>query len=112
LSSTATVIAIAIEMLCGVVGALAVGWWWPRLGLTKIRTALIGMVGGFALTFVATQLPDIGHLVGHVENAADSTMRGVGGLTPAVLIGVGVSGLLGGGILMAVQALIRSRSNG
>ncbi|MEI5678513.1 hypothetical protein G6N74_21390 [Mesorhizobium sp. CGMCC 1.15528] len=112
MSSTATVIAIAIEMLCGVAGALAVGWWWPRLGLAKITTALIGMVGGFALTFVAAQFPGIGYLVGHVENAADSTMRGVGGLTPAVLIGAGVSGLLGGGILMAVLGLIRSRLNG
>jgi hypothetical protein len=112
MSPTETVIAIVIEMLCGAAGAVAVRWWWPSLRLTKIITVLAGMVGGFALTFVAAQIPGIGRLVGHVENAADSAMRGVGGLTPTVLIGVGVSGLLGGVILMAVLGLIRNRANG
>ena len=34
---------------------------------------------------------DAGRFVGHVENAADATARGVGGLTPAVLVGVGIA---------------------
>ena len=106
MSPTETVIAIAIEMLCGAAAAFAVRWWWPGPGLTRITTVLLGMAGGFALTFVAAQIPGIGHLVGHVENAADSAMRGVGGLTPAVLIGVGVSGLLGGAILTVIVAFI------
>lgn len=63
------------------------------------------------MTFVAAQIPGIGHLVGHVETAADSVMHGIGGLTPAVLIGVGVAGLLGGAILTAILGLIRSGSN-
>jgi hypothetical protein len=113
MSTTETVTAIAIEMACGAAGARAVRCWWPRLGfITKTTTLLTGVVGGFALTFIAAQIPGIGHLVGHVETAADSAMRGVGGLTPAVLIGVGVSGLPGGVILMAVLGLIRNRANG
>ncbi|PAP95205.1 hypothetical protein CIT31_14160 [Mesorhizobium wenxiniae] len=112
MSPTETVIAIAIEILCGAAGALAVRWWWPSLELTKIAAVLAGMAGGFALTFVAAQIPGIGHLVGHAENAADSVMRGLGGLTPAVLIGVGVSGLLGGVVLMTVLGLIRARVKG
>ena len=111
MSPTEAVIAIAIEMLCGAAGALAVRWWWPGLGLTRITTVLAGMVGGFVLTFVAAQIPGIGHLVGHAENAANSVMRGVGGLTPAILVGVGVSGLLGGALLVAVLGLIRNGAN-
>jgi hypothetical protein len=110
LSPTETVIAIVIEMACGAAGALAVRWWWSGLGLAKITTVLVGMVGGFALTFAAAQIPGISHLVGHIENAADSAMRGTGGLTPAVLIGVGLSGLLGGVILMAALGLARNRA--
>ena len=64
------------------------------------------------MTFVAAQIPGIGHLVGHVETAADSVMQGIGGLTPTVLIGVGVAGLLGGAILTAILGLIRNGSNG
>lgn len=112
MSPTETFIAIAIEMLCGAAGALAVRWWWSGLGLAKTTSVLAGMVGGFALTFAAAQIPGIGHLVGHVETAADSVMHGIGGLTPTVLIGVGVSGLLGGAILTAVLGLIRNGSNG
>lgn len=109
MSPTETVIAIVIEMLCGAAGAFAVRWW-SDLRLTKITTVLAGMAGGFALTFVAARIPGIGHLVGHVENAADSVMRGMGGLTPAVLVGVGVAGLLGGVILTTVLGLIRNRA--
>jgi hypothetical protein len=106
MSPTETVIAIAIEMLCGAAAALAARWWWPGLGLAKVTTILAGMAGGFALTFVAAQIPGIGHLVGHVESVTDSVMRGIGGLTPAVLIGVGVSGLLGGVILTVIVGFI------
>jgi hypothetical protein len=111
MSPTGAVIALAIEALCGVAGAFAVRVWWPSLAATRITTVLAGMVGGVALTFIASKIPGIGHLVGHVEAAADAVMQGVGGLTPAVLIGVGVSGLLGGAILMAVLGLVRSVSD-
>ena len=105
MSPTEAVIAIVIEMLCGAAGALATRWW-SGPGLTKITTVLAGMVGGLALTFVAARIPGIGRLVGHVENAADSVMRGTGGLTPAVLVGVGVSGLLGGAILTVIVGFV------
>lgn len=112
MSPTETAIAIAIEMFCGAAAALAVRRWWPDVGLTKIATVLVGMAGGLTLTFIAAQIPGVGHLVGHVENVADSATRGIGGLTLAVLIGVGVSGLLGGAILMAVLGLVSNRANG
>ena len=105
MSPTEAVIAIAIEALCGVAGAFAVRVWWPRLAPTTITTVLAGMVGGIALTFIAAQIPGIGHLVGQVEAAANAVMQGTGGLTPAVLVGIGVSGLLGGAILMAALGL-------
>jgi hypothetical protein len=66
------------------------------------------MIGGYALTLLATHIPGISRFVGHVQNAADSAMRGIGGLTPAVLMGVGISGLLGGVVLAIVVAFFRN----
>jgi len=109
MSPTEAAIAIAIEMVCGAAAALSVRWAWPGLKLDRMAAILAGMVGGVTLTFAAARIPGIGHLVGHVENAADSVMRGVGGLTSAVLIGVGVAGLLGGAILTALLGLVRRR---
>ena len=108
MSPTETAIAIAIEMLCGAAGALPCGGG-ARVGFARITAVLAGMVGGFALTFAAAQVPGIGHLLGHVETAANSVLRATGGLTPAVLIGVGVSGLLGGAVAMLVLGFIRNR---
>lgn len=106
MSPAEAAIAIIVEMLCGAAGAFAARWRWSGLGLTRIATILADMVGGLALTFVAARIPGIGSLVGHVENAADSVMRGTGGLTPAVLVGVGVAGLLGGAILTAIVGFV------
>lgn len=106
LANTAT--AIAIEVLCGAAGALAVRWKVSGLRLGALATVIVGMIGGYGFTLLAAQVPGIGRFVGTVENVTDSTMRGIGGLTPAILIGVGISGLLGGILLTAAVALFRS----
>jgi hypothetical protein len=111
MSPIEAVIAIAIEAVFGIAGAVTIRRWWPGPGYTRTTTVLAGMIGGVVLTFFAAHVPGIGHLVGHVETAADSVMLGIGGLTPAVLIGIGVSGLLGGAILMVALNLIRSGSS-
>ena len=108
MSPTEAVLAIVIEMFCGAAGALAVRWSWPNPGFNKITAVLAGMVGGLAMTYVAARIPGVGHFVGHVESTADSIIRGVGGLTPAVLVGIGVSGVLGGIILTVIVGFIRN----
>lgn len=103
-----TATAIAIELLCGAAGALAIRWKYPCIKLDAFATVIVGMIGGYAFTLLAAHVPGIGHFVRNVENAADSAMRGTGGLTPAILIGVGISGLLGGIFLTVVVALFRN----
>jgi hypothetical protein len=106
LADTAT--AIAIELFCGAAGALAVRWRYPGFGLGAFVAIIVGMIGGYAFTILAAHVPGIGRFVGQVENAADSTMRETGGLTSTILIGVGISGLLGGAILAFIVAVLRN----
>ncbi|TKT69090.1 hypothetical protein [Aquamicrobium sp. LC103] len=105
-------VALAIEIVCGGAGGLAVGWWLRNLSLGTAANALTGAAGGLALTWLAARIPGVGRFVGHVESAADSAIQGVGGLTPAVLVGVGISGLLGGAALTALVGFFRSRAAG
>jgi hypothetical protein len=109
MSGFETFVALIVEAACGAAGGLALGRWVRGVSLGAKANALTGAIGGLALTWLAGRLPGVGRFVGHVENAADATARGVGGLTPAVLIGVGIAGLLGGIILTAFAGFIRSR---
>lgn len=109
MSTADTATAIAIELLCGTAGALAMRWTYPDgLRLGAVSTIVVGMIGGFAFTLLAAHVPGIGRFVGYVENAADSAMLEVGGLTPAILLGAGISGLLGGVILTIVINIFRN----
>ena len=67
----------------------------------------IGMLGGLALTLLAANIPGLGRFVGQVASAADASLRGLGGLTLAVLIGVGIAGLLGGVISISLVGFAR-----
>ena len=109
MSGFETFVALIIETVCGAAGGLALGRLVRGVSIGAQANALTGAIGGLALTWLAARLPGVGRFVGHVENAADATARGVGGLTPAVLVGVGIAGLLGGIILTALAGFIRSR---
>jgi hypothetical protein len=108
MSGSETLIALIIEIVCGATGGIAVSRWTGGAGLGVKADAVIGAVGGLVLTLLAGQLPGVARFVGHVEGAADATARGVGVLTPTVLVGVGVAGLLGGLVLTALTGFIRS----
>jgi hypothetical protein len=110
MSGFETVVALIIEIVCGAAGGLALGRWVRGVSLGATTNAVTGAIGGLALTWLAARLPGVGRFVGHVENAADATARGVGGLTPAILVGVGIAGLLGGTILTALAGFIRNRA--
>jgi hypothetical protein len=103
-----TIMPIIIEIACGAAGGIFLGWFARRLSLGRSGDAFVGAIGGLALTWLATRTPGISHFVGHVEQAADATAQSVGGLTPAILVGVGIAGLLGGILLTAVAGLVRN----
>ncbi len=98
---------LVVEMICGAAGAIAVARLWRGIDLGWRSLAVIGMLGGVVLTLLAAQIPGVGRFVGHVGNALDATSRGAGGLTPAVLVGAGVAGLLGGVISISLVSFLR-----
>jgi len=88
-----------------------VAHWAKSLRLALPVSALTGIIGGLALTWLAGRIPGVSHFVGHVERAADAAVQAVGGYTPAILVGIGIAGLLGGVLLTVVVGLVRKRAS-
>ncbi len=107
----ATIIPIIVEMICGAAGGMAVAHSAGSLRLTNGGSALTGAIGGLVLTWLAGRIPGINRLVGHVEQAVDAAVVGAGGLSPAVIVGVGISGLLGGVLLTILVGLARKNAS-
>ncbi|MDX8533142.1 hypothetical protein RFM41_15035 [Mesorhizobium sp. VK25A] len=112
MSGLETAVPLLIEALCGAGGAFATAWFWRMAALGWKSVAAAGVVGGLALTQLAGQIPALANFVGNVESAVDATARGVGSLTPGVLVGVGIAGLLGGILSVCIIGLIRSVGSG
>ena len=108
MSGSETAILLFIEFVCGAAGGLALGRMTGR-SLGKTYDGLVGGLGGLVLTWLAARVPLVASYVSHVERIADATARSVGGITPALLVGVGIAGLLGGIISMALVALAGGR---
>jgi hypothetical protein len=45
-----------------------------------------------------------------VEDAGAAAVDGVGSLSPELLLGIGVAGLLGGALLLTILGLLRNRA--
>lgn len=106
MSGLETAVLLAIEFVCGAAAGLALARWTGR----RTTDVLIGGVGGLILTWLAAYIPGVARYVGHVERVADATAQSVGGVTPAILVGVGVAGLLGGTISMALAGMFGARN--
>src|SRR6478609_2539617 len=105
MSGLETITMLLVEMICGAAGAIAAVRLWRGIEFGWKSTAFIGMLGGLVLTLLAANVPMLGDFVGHVENATDATLRGAGGLTFAILVGVGIAGLLGGAISISLVGI-------
>lgn len=112
MSNLGFAVTLLIEIVCGAAGGLAVGRWLRHLSLGAAANSFSGAVGGLVFTWLAARLPGVGRFVGYVENAADGLVSGAGGLTPTILVGAGIAGLLGGSILTVLIGLVRSRQAG
>lgn len=110
MSGPAFALTLLIEIICGAAGGLAVGRWIPYCSLGPAGNALAGAAGGLVFTWLAAGIPGVGRFVGYVETAADTTLQGVGGLTPTILVGAGVAGLLGGLALTLLIGIVRNRA--
>jgi hypothetical protein len=105
---TADSVLLVVEFICGAAAGIALGRWVRSYSLGWVVDGLIGGIGGVLLVLPAARMPMVGRLLGHVETAADATMRGVGGLTPTVLIGSGIVGLLGGLVLALLAGFVKT----
>lgn len=110
MSGPAFAVTLLIEIICGGAGGLAVGRWLPHFSIGAAANAMTGAVGGLVFTWLAAGIPGVGRFVGYMDNAADTMIRGVGGLTPIVLMGAGIAGLLGGLALTCLIGFVRNRA--
>ena len=70
-----------------------------------MKNAVIGAFGGIALTWLTAQTPGLEQFV------EDATAGDGHGLSPELLLGVGVAGLIGGALFVAVAGLSRNYVN-
>jgi hypothetical protein len=91
---------LIIEFLSGAAAGFALGRWVRSYSFGRIIDALIGGIGGVIFEWPATRIPGLGRFIGPVAD--------VGGLTPAILIGSIVLGLLGGLILMLLAGFAKT----
>lgn len=107
--SAETMVPIIVEIICGAAGGVFLGWLFRRFSLGTFLNVVVGAAGGLLLTWLAGRVPGLGRFVGRVEQAADAAAQSMGGLSPGILVGVGVAGLLGGLLLTLLAGLARNR---
>ncbi len=93
---------IIIEIVTGAASAVFIGNIIPPLSLGPWKNAAVGALGGVVLTWLAAQTPG-------VEQFVDPELPGAG-LSPELLAGVGVAGLIGGALFVTVFGLLRKRA--
>lgn len=98
-------IPILIEAVTGAASAVFIGNIVPLVSSGPWKNAGIGAIGGLALTWLAARTPGVEQFVEGAEEVAGSP-----GLSPELLVGVGVAGLLGGALLVTVFGLLRNRA--
>lgn len=105
-------VTLLVEFVCGALAGVAVGRWLPHFSSRSFIDAGVGGAGGLIFTWLAARIPGVGRMVGHVETAVDGAIQGTGGVTPMVLIGAGIAGLIGGSTAILLLGLARRRRTG
>ncbi|MBX3580726.1 MAG: hypothetical protein KF810_02365 [Rhizobiaceae bacterium] len=93
---------IAIEVVAGALSAALLARLVPPLSLGRLMNVLVGAVGGIALTWITGRIPALEKFV--EPGAGDPTV-----LTSELLVGVGVAGLIGGALFVAIGGLLRNQ---
>lgn len=97
-----TVVPLAIEAICGATGGLAFGHWVNSVSMGRGINALAGAVGGLLLTWLVARTPWVDRLV-----SSSVSGEGATALEASLVIGVGISGLIGGALFVLALGLLR-----
>lgn len=100
---------IVIEIVTGAISAVFIGNVVRPLSFGPWKNAAIGAIGGLVLTWLTARTPGLEHYVEYIDEAG-SAVDGAGSLSPQLLVGVGVAGLLGGALLVTILGLLRNRA--
>lgn len=92
---------ILIEIVAGALSAMLLGNLLPVLTLGAWKNAVIGALGGVVLTWLTARTPGLEQFVEEQAGEAAS------GLSPELLVGVGVAGLIGGALFVTIAGLLR-----
>jgi len=96
-------ILIVIEAVTGALSGVLLGNLVPPLSLGRLKDAAFGAIGGIGLTWLGAQTPGLESFV--EDTASDGSYI----ISPELLVGVGVAGLLGGALLVTIIGLFRNR---
>lgn len=100
------ILPIIVQIVAGVIGGNALGTVLKNINLGPLGNSIAGAVGGVGGTWLAGMIPGLATLVAAGAPAA----TGAGGLDMSMLLGQGVTGLVGGGILQAIAGTIKNMS--
>lgn len=92
------ILSIIVQLVAGAVGGNGIAAAAKNLSLGTAGNSIAGAIGGLGGTWLAGLIPGLSGLVAGSAG---------GGIDIAALAGQGVTGLVGGGILTAVAALIK-----
>ncbi len=94
------ILPIIIQLIAGAIGGNGIGAAAKNLSLGTTWNTVAGAVGGVGLTWIAGLVPGLANFVAGSGAGIDAT----------ALVGQGVSGLVGGGVLTAIAALIKNKA--
>lgn len=93
---------IAIEVVAGALSAALLARLVPPLSLGRWMNVLVGAIGGIALTWITGRIPVL-------EQFVEPAVGEPSALSSELLVGVGVAGLIGGALFVAIGGLLRNQ---
>lgn len=91
------ILPIIIQLIAGAVGGNGLASAAKNLNLGTAGNTIAGALGGVGGTWIASLIPGLADLLANSGTGIDAT----------ALLGQGVSGLVGGGALTAIAALVK-----
>jgi hypothetical protein len=91
-------ILLVIEFVCGAAAGITLGRRVPSFSLGRVTDGLIGGIGGLLFVWPSARIPGVGRFIGNLAT----------GLTPTMIIGAGIAGVLGGLILILLIGFVRA----